>query len=149
MRKIKQTLEENKLVMLIVIIFFLLIGYKMISSHIQEKKEKAILQERARLEALAKKPLEDCLKDAYENSIYNDSLEGILGNPLVFKRGMFKNAFETCNTNEANKCVLDYLYQDTLTSKQKMDEFNTTQNELNIGVKNYEEVKDECYRHYK
>lgn len=53
-------MKNKQIIISVIIIFIALVGYKLISSKIQENKEKAVLQERARLE---KEPLEECLNN--------------------------------------------------------------------------------------
>lgn len=53
-------MDHKKIIILIGVVFLALVGYKLISSNIQENKEKAVLQEKVRLE---KEPLEKCLND--------------------------------------------------------------------------------------
>ncbi|MFA6386149.1 MAG: hypothetical protein WCW04_00025 [Candidatus Paceibacterota bacterium] len=58
-------MDHKKIIILIGVVFLALVGYKLISSNVQENKEKAVLQEKVRLE---KEPLEQCL-----NNIDNES----------------------------------------------------------------------------
>lgn len=53
-------MDHKKIIILIGVVFLALVGYKLISSNVQENKEKAVLQEKVRLE---KEPLEKCLND--------------------------------------------------------------------------------------
>jgi len=53
-----------KIIGIVVIVFVVLVGYKFISSNIQENKEKAVLQEKHRLEQLSQKALQDCIDSA-------------------------------------------------------------------------------------
>ena len=55
--------NNKKIIGVVTIVFIVLIGYKFISSNIQERKEKAVLEHRYNLEQLSKKPLQDCLDD--------------------------------------------------------------------------------------
>ena len=53
-------MDIKKIITLIGVVFLALVGYKLISSNVQENKEKAVLQEKVRLE---KEPLEQCLNN--------------------------------------------------------------------------------------
>lgn len=63
-------IRENKVWLGIVLVFFLLIAYKGISSGIQAEKEVSVLQEKARLQELEKAPLEQCLNNIDKGSAY-------------------------------------------------------------------------------
>ncbi|KKR30181.1 MAG: hypothetical protein UT61_C0011G0004 [Candidatus Woesebacteria bacterium GW2011_GWA1_39_8] len=54
---------NKQIIILIVVIFIAFVGYKAISSNIQENKEKAVLQEKYQLQELAKEPLNQCLEN--------------------------------------------------------------------------------------
>lgn len=54
-------MTNKEIIIIIVVIFLAFIGYKVISSSIQENKEKAVLQEKAQLQALEKEPLNQCI----------------------------------------------------------------------------------------
>ena len=146
-------MENKKIIVLVVIIFLAFVGYKIISSNIQENKEKAVLQEKAQLQAKEKKPLEDCLKNNFNHSIYDDSLEGILDpeNSLALWRSMIKTGFEKCNTVQGNDCVLDYIYNDKRysTIEEKRVAFRNLEQRLNLAVDEYKTNEEACYRLYK
>jgi len=61
-------MDHKKIIVLVVVIFLALVGYKIISSSIQENKEKAILEERAQLDQLAKEPLNQCIDEINNNA---------------------------------------------------------------------------------
>ena len=64
-------MDNKKIIVLIGIIFIALVGYKIISSSIQENKEKAVLEEKAQLDQLAKEPLNNCI-DTINSSAENE-----------------------------------------------------------------------------
>ena len=64
-------MDNKKIIVLIGVIFLALVGYKIISSSIQENKEKAVLEERAQLDQLAKEPLNNCI-DEINSSAENE-----------------------------------------------------------------------------
>lgn len=61
-------MDHKKIIGLVVVVFLALVGYKIISSSIQENKEKAILEERAQLDQLAKEPLNKCVDEINNNA---------------------------------------------------------------------------------
>lgn len=64
-------MENKKIIILIVVILLAFIGYKLVAAKIQENKEKAVLQERARLDELAKAPLDACIEETDKWLDYN------------------------------------------------------------------------------
>src|SRR5688572_3499035 len=56
-------MQTKQILIVIGVIFLACVAYKIISSGIQENKEKAILEEKAQLEVLAKGPLNRCVED--------------------------------------------------------------------------------------
>lgn len=56
--------NNKKIIGIVAIVFVALVSYKFISSGIQENKEKAILQEKYRLEQLSQKALQNCIDEA-------------------------------------------------------------------------------------
>jgi hypothetical protein len=64
-------MDNKKIIVLVVVIFLALVGYKIISSSIQENKEKAVLEEKAQLDQLAKAPLNNCI-DQINSSAENE-----------------------------------------------------------------------------
>jgi hypothetical protein len=64
-------MDNKKIIVLVVVIFIALVGYKIISSSIQENKEKAVLEEKAQLDQLAKAPLNNCI-DQINSSAENE-----------------------------------------------------------------------------
>ncbi|MFZ3011443.1 MAG: hypothetical protein WA060_00355 [Minisyncoccia bacterium] len=61
-------INNKQIIITVGIIFIALVGYKIISSSIQESKEKAVLQERAQLDQLAKEPLNQCIDEINNNA---------------------------------------------------------------------------------
>ena len=68
-------MKNKQIIILVIVIFLAFVGYKIISSNIQENKEKAVLQERYQLDQLQKNQdmsnqqkitdqLNSCLDDA-------------------------------------------------------------------------------------
>ncbi len=134
MSQIKKILKNNKIVFIIILIFILLIVYKIISSDIQEDKETAVLQERARIETLIKKPLEDCLQQAEEEdrqakvSYLNYDFTGAItldGDPIL--------GFKECVAEETNTAIC---------IKNRNEWYQWREYLLN-------EEKDKCYKRYK
>lgn len=58
-------MDIKKIIILIGVIFLSLIGYKLISSNIQENKEKAVLEEKIKLE---QEPLNKCIDEINNNA---------------------------------------------------------------------------------
>lgn len=56
--------NNKKIIGIVMIVFVVLVSYKFISSGIQENKEKAVLQEKYRLEQLSQKALQNCIDEA-------------------------------------------------------------------------------------
>lgn len=56
-----ENIKNKQIITLVGIVFLAFVGYKIISSNIQENKEKAILRERAQLQELEKEPLNRCI----------------------------------------------------------------------------------------
>lgn len=56
-------MSNKRIIGLVSIVFVAFVGYKFISSGIQESKEKAVLQEKYKLEQQAKEPLNQCLEN--------------------------------------------------------------------------------------
>lgn len=135
------------------IVFIVLVSYKFISSSIQENKEKAVLQERYRLEQLREQPLEICLKKAEDESVYNESLENIFRNSSAFDYGMLVSANEKCsrhfNEKDEYNCTLDYIFDSRLTKEEKEYRFNEMIRNINAGKVRHEAEKEECYKRYK
>lgn len=61
-------MDHKKIIVLVVIVFLALVGYKIISSSIQENKEKAVLEERAQLDQLVREPLNQCIDEINNNA---------------------------------------------------------------------------------
>jgi len=134
MQKIKRILKENKIIVIIILVFILLVAYKIISSHIQEEKEKAVLHERARLEALEKKPFEDCLNRAKEEDF--SARESYLNydyTGAVTLNGNSIPGFKECMTKEKDQSIC----------VKTRHEWYRWREEL------LQKSKDECYRQYK
>lgn len=146
-------INSRKIIGIVAIVFVVLVGYKFISSSIQENKEKAVLQERYRLGELSKQPLEICLKKAKDESIYNGELDNILSNSTAFDYGMIVLANEKCsihsNKNDSYNCKLNYIFTSELTQEEKESRFRTMIDNVNAGNASYEKVKEDCYKQYK
>jgi hypothetical protein len=85
MNKIQKFIESNKVVSTIFLVFVLATIYTIIGSGVQENKEKAVLQERARLQEVAKEPLNQCLENIDEQAKADiDSYESLVRDPVVY-----------------------------------------------------------------
>lgn len=144
-------MKTNQIIILILIIFLALVGYKFISANIQENKEKAVLQERHQLELLQKEEehkekqketelLNSCLADAENVSARDSALIFILAQ--CWGVGTLNNGSqEQCvkNKGEGRKiCQLQSgICTDVITDK------------IN-GIKdNLKKDRQECYTRYK
>lgn len=56
-------MSNNQIIGLVAIVFLAFVGYKFISSSIQENKEKAVLQEKHNLKLQERNPIEQCLAE--------------------------------------------------------------------------------------
>ena len=59
-------MKIREIIILLAITFVLLIGYKSISSGIDEQRQKSVLQEQSNLSLQAKEPLNQCINDIEE-----------------------------------------------------------------------------------
>lgn len=132
---------------MVVLVFILLVGYKVIGSKIQEGKEKSVLQEKARLEELAKAPLNKCIED-----VENQTKEKIKGwqeyaamliapgekencISMVGERYDMRKVAAAHNMTLEEYCKGPSLEQIEITSQKMRDDG--------------EKAKDECYKRYK
>lgn len=146
-------MNNKQIIGIIVLIFVLLVGYKVISSNIQAGKEKDVLQEKFNLSELAKKPLEICLKKAEDESVYNPSLDNIMRNPVAMEYGLALQAKKACSfiLDEAdnNTCWLDHIFNSQLTREEKQMRFVVMMKRIEAQIASYEKTKEECYKQYK
>jgi len=139
-------MDNKKIIILIVIIFIALVGYKLISSSIQENKEKAVLEEKAQLDQLAKAPLNNCIdqiNSSAENEIdRNSKLAQDLGSPESQK--------ECLNSDHGLKVnALIISGKMTLQEYCKPPSFEELQVEADqIHTKAKTDI-EECYKRYK
>ncbi len=135
--------------MLVVVIFLASVGYKIISSSIQENKERAILEEKAQLEVLAKEPLNKCIDDietAVElNTKYN----------IVLSYTIFSESYRSCikppdGLGHGRK-VEDLIASGKMTIEEYCAPPTSQEVELEKQKIRKEEqlAKDECYKRYK
>ena len=68
--------SNKKIIGIVAIIFVVLVGYKFISSNIQENKEKAVLEERYRLDQLQKN--QEVLKRQEEKKQKQNDIESCI-----------------------------------------------------------------------
>jgi len=142
----------KKIIGIVIIVFVVLIGYKFISSSIQENKEKAVLQERYNLEQLQKdqenkqKILEKQQKSDYIESCTEEAryrLRIALGSKCFDEVG--DEAILSCAKKEINERCKKYennidlnieCLKGQLAREEKISE-------------NFRLDKNECYLHYK
>jgi hypothetical protein len=131
----KEAYMQNKQIILLVgVIFLAFVGYKLISSNIQENKEKAVLLERARLEEAAKEPLNQCIAKAEERM--NRKITSVQ-----------QATAETRTQEWKNNC------EELQNSGWKADCRPSSSESLSIVIEEYkaeaEQEKEECYKQYK
>ena len=139
-------MENKKIIVLVIVIFIALVGYKIISSSIQENKEKAVLQEQARLKELEKEPLNKCINDietAVNSSrkyditltytIFSDDYKDCM-NPLGHGTA-FDARIASGEINLKNYCAPPTPQEVELENQKILKEEQT--------------AKDECYKRYK
>ena len=128
-------MKNKQIIILIVVIFLALVGYKVISSSIQESKEKAVLQERYQLNQLQENQnianqqkitaqLNLCLEDA-KNKASSAYIELGLDKPES-KCDKYKN-----NIDAQTACMKGFV---------------TVQNQV---IAQMDQDKNECYKRYK
>ena len=124
-------MSSKQIIIIVVVIFIALVGYKIISSHIQENKEKSILQEKLRLQELEKEPLNRCIEN-----INNDTERKIKDDyELFYKMATpeFQSSCESAHTK-------DYCKPPSIQEFNK--EIQDYRDKAKIEI-------EECYKHYK
>ena len=137
-------MPNKQIITLVIVIFLALIGYKLISSSIQENKEKAVMEEKARLQELSKEPLNKCIEDidnkvkadikyfedlALDSNIYNSCLQAT-------DHGRAVNELITSGKMTPQEYCMPPSFKDRELEEQKIRDKAQTQ-------------KDECYKRYK
>ena len=139
-------MKNKQIIILIGIIFLAFVGYKLIASNIQENKEKTVLQEKARLEEVAKEPLNKCLEDIDKETERNINI-------LVDTNTMSPEEYKSCidpNTNHGLN-VKNLVASGKLTLEEYCKPL--TNSEVDIEKqKIYDNArieKEDCYKQYK
>lgn len=136
-------MNTKQIIMIIVVIFFAFVGYKLISSNIQENKEKAVLREKAQLQELAQEPLNKCIDDINSNATYDikqmkESAKEISSNYLyciTSGHGPIVDA----QIKSGQVTINDYC---TFTSQEQDAEEQKIKEKAKIDIQ-------ECYKRYK
>jgi hypothetical protein len=124
-------MKNKQIIILIGVVFLAFVGYKLIAANIQENKEKAVLQERARLEELAKEPLNKCLEDV------DRVTEAKIAADYQTYHNMFKPEFQTeCQKRNTKEYC----------QPPSVEEFNTEMQSYR-NMRNVD--RNECYKRYK
>ncbi|KKS05154.1 MAG: hypothetical protein UU58_C0001G0014 [Candidatus Nomurabacteria bacterium GW2011_GWA2_41_25] len=142
-------MENKQIIVLIGVIFLAFIGYKIISSNIQENKEKAVLQEKAQLQALEKEPLNKCIDDietAVELNIkYN----------TVLSYTIFSESYRSC-LKPSDGIGHGRIVEDLIASgKMTIEEYCAPPTPQEVEAerqkihKEEQLAKEECYKRYK
>ena len=105
-----KTIDNKKIIGIIGIVFVALVGYKFISSSIQENKEESVLEHKYNLEQLSKKPLQDCLDNIEKKLDFDiDWANGYLYPAYTSKNNILcKESKEFCfSLTEVNDHIAD------------------------------------------
>lgn len=139
-------MKNKQIIILVVVIFLAFVGYKAISSNIQENKEKAVLQEKAWLQELEKEPLNKCINDVETAINLNKKYNSILTYTI------FSDLYQDCMKPTGHGSGFD--------ARIALGEINLkdycappTPQEVELEkqkILNEEKIaKDECYKRYK
>lgn len=143
--------NNKKIIGIIGVVFVALVGYKFISSNIQEKKEKTVLQEKYRLEQLQKNQerlekkdeeqqkqsdIESCIEEA------RTRLRTSTGSKCFNEVG--DEAILSCGKKEANEKCEKYKENIDLSIVCLKEEIKYA-NKINDD---FERNKNECYKRY-
>jgi len=141
MDNVKIMTNNRQIIGIVTIIFVALVGYKFVSSGIQENKEKAVLQEKYNMEQQAKEPLNQCL-------------DGVDGKLEVFSDLMsegFKDRNMPGATDRCESYNKSYAASHGLVYKQ--GSCSLTMKDVIFGIeakrKELEPERQECYKRYK
>lgn len=139
-------MDIKKISIVIAIIFLALVGYKIISSSIQENKEKAVLEEKAQLDQIAKEPLNNCI-DQINSSAENEIKKQ---HDLALDLSSPESQKECLNSDHGLKVnALIISGKMTLQEYCKPPSFEELQAEADqIHAKAKIDI-DECYKRYK
>ena len=124
-------MNNKQIIGIIVLIFVLLVGYKIISSNIQESKEKAVQQDKYQLDQLQRS------QDAMNQQKIVDQLNSCLATTQN------EAAFSATKLKNSSKC-------DTYTNPNL--EAQCLQGEINIQnqiIARLNQEKNDCYKRYK
>ena len=120
-------MKNKQIIILVIVIFLAFVGYKIISSNIQENKEKAVLQERYQLDQLQKNQdmsnqqkitdqLNSCLDDA--NNVFVKDTAPLLVLALCWGVGdLDNNSYEDCIKNKGEGRKVCQLQQGICTEQ--------------------------------
>jgi hypothetical protein len=138
-------MKNKQIIISVVIIFVAFVGYKIISSSIQENKEKAVLQEKARLEELAKEPLNQCIEN-----IDKETAAEIKQMREIYMPS--KESYEFCLQPTGHGRIVDDLIA---SGKMTLEEYckPPSVQEIEIEAQKIRDKgqteKEECYKQYK
>lgn len=143
--------NNKKIIGIIGVVFVVLIGYKFISSNIQESKEKAVLQERYRLEQLQnnQERLEKQEKEQQKQSDIESCIEEVRARLRLLARSKCFNevgdeALLICAKKETSEKCEKYKNNIDLNIMCLKGEIENA-NKIN---EDFEHNKNECYKRY-
>lgn len=139
-------MDNKKIIVLVVVVFLALVGYKIISSSIQENKEKAILEERAQLDQLAKEPLNQCI-----NEINNNAESEIKRNRELAIDISSPESQRDCLNSDHGSNVNNLIVSGKMTLQEycKPPSFQELQIEADQILAKAKIDREECYKRYK
>lgn len=147
-------MKNKQIIILIGVIFLAFVGYKLISSSIQENKEKAVLQERVRLEELAKEPLNKCINDV-ETAVNSNRKYNIILTYTIFSDS-YQNCMKPGDSIFGSGSAHGRIVDDLIASgKMTLKEYCAPPTPQEVEAerqkirKEEQLAKDECYKRYK
>lgn len=137
-------MKNKEIIILIALILLAFVGYKLISSNIQENKEKSVLQEKYRLEQLKIKDNTDeinsCIGEAKNISDKDTAYIGIMAR--CWAVGILdNNSMNDCVNNEGRGRQICQLQKGICTEQISM--------KLKAINEKFDKDKQDCYIRYK
>ncbi len=139
-------MNTKQIILITAVIFFAVLISTIVSIDMQENKEKAVLQERARLQVLEKEPLNKCLENAETVAESNEKYN------IVLTYTVFSEAYRSCMQPTGHGVAQDALIA---SGKINLKEYCAppTAQEVEMERQKIRKIEDsakkECYRRYK
>ena len=141
-------MKNKQIIIIIGIIFIALIGYKLISSNIQENKEKAVIDYRIQAEQFTKNQENENKKKQNDDCLNNSTIKSAKDKDFIFKMArcwgvgtLVEGSLDDCiakNGMGRKECQT----QEGVCLEQINQKLSIIDNELT-------KAKEECYKRYK